>query len=290
MRLTLLHFNDLHGHLDQLPRLATLIQHERHTARAQGRAVLLFDCGDSSDPRVWESHATTGRANYALLEALGVEVGVVGNNEVGRWGKRGLDGIANATHFPLLAANLRDLANPEQLAVPNLKPASTLTMDGYPIGVIGLTAVFPKLYTPLGYLALDPLPVLQSQIAHLRAQKIQTILLLSHLGYLPDARANPTGQATDLELARACPMLTAILGGHTHTALETPVPVGGVLIAQAGDHGRYLGKLELDLDPATGHVQNFSGQLIPVTPDIPPDPTISGVLELVREEAERLKP
>ena len=53
MRLTLLHFNDLHGRLDQLPRLFTLIQHERAEARARGHAVLLLDGGDSSDRKVW---------------------------------------------------------------------------------------------------------------------------------------------------------------------------------------------------------------------------------------------
>jgi 2',3'-cyclic-nucleotide 2'-phosphodiesterase (5'-nucleotidase family) len=278
MRLTLLHFNDLHARLDQLPRLFTLIQSERARARNEGRAVLLFDCGDSSDPAIWESDVTLGRANYALLEAMGVDAGVIGNNEAGRWGRRGLEAIATSTHFPLLAANLVDSAHPEQVAVSGLKPSTLVELDGFALGLIGLTAVFPQIYAPFGYTSTDPLAALQCEIAHLQAQGARALVVLSHLG-LP----------ADTDLARECPAVAVILGGHTHTVLETPVRVGGVILAQAGEHGRYLGQLDLDLDPTSGRVQNFSGHLIPCAPDIPPDPTISATLEFVREEAARLR-
>ncbi len=69
--LTLLHTNDIHGRLDQMPRLATLIARERSLARDEGRHVLLLDAGDSSERSVWESSITKGRASFFMLEAMG---------------------------------------------------------------------------------------------------------------------------------------------------------------------------------------------------------------------------
>src|SRR5574337_376518 len=113
MRLTLLHFNDLHGRLDQLPRLFTLIQRERAEARTRGRAVLLLDAGDSSERKVWESDITKGRANFALLEAMGVQASVVGNGEALQWGRAALERLVASVHFPVLAGNLVEAADPK---------------------------------------------------------------------------------------------------------------------------------------------------------------------------------
>ncbi|MEK6573693.1 MAG: bifunctional metallophosphatase/5'-nucleotidase, partial [Chloroflexota bacterium] len=63
--LTVLHTNDIHARLDQMTRLMTLIQRERASASAEGRATLLLDAGDSSSTEEWESDVTGGRANYA---------------------------------------------------------------------------------------------------------------------------------------------------------------------------------------------------------------------------------
>jgi 2',3'-cyclic-nucleotide 2'-phosphodiesterase (5'-nucleotidase family) len=84
------------------------------------------------------------------------------------------------------------------------------------------------------------------------------------------------------------PEIGAIVGGHTHQALDQPVVVGQTVIVQAGDYGRYLGRLDLDLDDETGAVGAHAGRLIPCDEAVPPDPTIAGTLELVREEAGRL--
>jgi 2',3'-cyclic-nucleotide 2'-phosphodiesterase (5'-nucleotidase family) len=58
MELTILHFNDLHGRLDQCPPLFTLIQRIRAEAEAAGRTVLVLDGGDSSDRARWDSDIT----------------------------------------------------------------------------------------------------------------------------------------------------------------------------------------------------------------------------------------
>lgn len=289
-RLTLLHFNDLHGRLEVLPRLFTLIQRERTAALALGRAVLVLDGGDSSDRAQWESDLTQGRANFALLEAMGVNATVLGNNEP-QWGRAALAKLVASVHFPVLAANLIDVADPSQLAVPGLLASTLVDLDAIKVGVIGVTAVFPNVYDRFGYQSIEPLPAIQREVAALKAQGAHFVILLSHLGYatseIKKTWTKPDDSADD-DIAAACPEIGVVVGGHSHTVLETAVRVGEVLIVQAGEYGRYLGRLDVDIDPTTGRVVAQAYQLIS-TDGVAPDPTINATLELVREEAARLR-
>src|SRR5438093_638327 len=131
MRLTILHFNDLHGRLDRMPRLFSLIQRERADAARAGRHVLLLDAGDSSERSQRESDVTKGRANFSLLEAMGVQATVVGNGEALQWGRTALARLVASVHFPVLAANLVDCADPTRLAVPGLLRSIMLKADGF---------------------------------------------------------------------------------------------------------------------------------------------------------------
>ena len=284
MRLTLLHFNDLHGRLEQLPRLFGLARRERLEAEAQGRQVLLLDGGDSSDRRRWECEVTQGRANYSLLEAMGVQAGVPGNGEALNWGRPALARMVAAVGFPILAANLTD--------VPGLKSSVVLDLGGFPLGLIGLTQTFPEDFKNAGYAAVDPRAVLQREIDTVRGQGARLIVLLSHLGLTQTpagAAAEPPGALHDDAVAEAFPEIAVIVGGHTHSELQTPMLKGNTIIVQAGDFGRYLGRLDLSVDDQTGVITEYSGRLIPCGADLPPDPTIQGTLELVMEEAGRLK-
>jgi 5'-nucleotidase len=292
MRLTILHFNDLHGRLEQLPRLFQLAQRERAAAVADGGQVLLLDGGDSSDRARWECEVTQGRANYSLLEAMGVQAGVVGNGEAVNWGRPALAKIAAAVNFPLLAANLVDAADPTRLAVPGLKASLLLNLAGFPLGLIGLTQSFNDGYERCGYGVVDSRVVLRREIDGLRAQGARLIVLLSHLGLTltpAGAAYDPPDSLYDDAVAQAFPEISVIAGGHTHTALEAPLLVKQTIIVQAGGFGRYLGRLDLAVDDSTGHVVDYSGRLIPCGADVPPDPTIQGTLELVEEEAGRVR-
>ncbi len=287
LRLTLLHFNDLHGRLDALPRLFTLIQRERATALADNRAALILDGGDSSDPAQWESDLTQGRANFALLEAMGVHATVIGDGEAQHWGRPALAKLSASVHLPVLAANLVDCADPSQLAAPGLKASTIIEAAGVKIGIIGVTAVYRGGYDRFGYQSSEPRPALQREIERLKAQGLHVILLLSHLGSDFDFPDKDPRVYHDEDAARDMPGLTAIIGAHTHTRLERPVMVNAIPIVQAGEYGQYLGRLDLDIDPVTGRVITHAYQLFS-TEGVPPDPTISATLELVREEAARL--
>ncbi|MEK7809046.1 MAG: metallophosphoesterase, partial [Chloroflexota bacterium] len=132
--LTILHTNDIHGRLDQMPRLATLIARERSLARDEGRHVLLLDAGDSSERSIWESSITKGRANFIMLEAMGYDASTVGNGETFQWGLGALAKLVESVHFPVLAANLFAMDS-DQPPVPGLKSHAIFEIEKLKIAV-----------------------------------------------------------------------------------------------------------------------------------------------------------
>jgi 5'-nucleotidase len=287
MQLSLLHFNDLHGRFDQFPRLFTLIQRARLAAQHTGSQSLLLEAGDSSSREVWESKVTQGRANFALLEAMGVQANVLGNAEIQLGGREALTKLVASVHFPVLAANLLDLADPTRPAVPKLKSSLLMEMDGFTVGLVGVTAAYREDYEALGYLAEDPLQTLPREIAALKAQGAKLIILLSHLGVRRPEEPKPA-LLTDDKIAAAFPEISIIVGGHSHSVLGEPLVIGETLIVQAGSHGRYLGELDLTLDPESRHIRDYAYTLHSAE-HAAPDSTIASVVDLVREEAARLR-
>jgi len=73
LRLTVLHTNDLHGRVEQLARVATLVRSIRQQVQGEGGVCFYFDCGDSEDTRQLESSLTKGAAMDALLRAAGCD-------------------------------------------------------------------------------------------------------------------------------------------------------------------------------------------------------------------------
>src|SRR6185295_3351257 len=113
-----------------------------------GRQVLLLEAGDMPDPQRWECAATQGRASYSLLEAMGVQAGVPGNGETLNWGRLGLAKMVASVGFPVLAANLlpTDESPLASTAVPGLQGSALLDLDGFPLGLVGLTQTFPAAF------------------------------------------------------------------------------------------------------------------------------------------------
>ena len=56
MNLTILHTNDLHGHVDELTVLAAMARRIRSEVEAAGGYCLLVDCGDAEERSVLEDY------------------------------------------------------------------------------------------------------------------------------------------------------------------------------------------------------------------------------------------
>lgn len=269
---TILHINDLHGRVSQLSRIATLVRKIRQEVEAAGGTCLFFDAGDSEDTTLLASSLTKGSAMEAILRGAGCDYVALGNAIPTRYGPQAVADLAKCFGRPLLCANMKNASG--QL-IEGLEPFSIETRDSLKVGLIGLTwpddsyATFFKLQVD------QPEAVLPGLIAEVKARGAKTILLLSHLG-----------STADQAVAESLAGLDVIIGAHDHREIDPPLLVKNTLIAQAGDFGRFLGRLDLKIDPDTGRVLHHEGRLIPITEEIPPDPQTQKAIEAEQKRAQ----
>ncbi|HZD87148.1 MAG TPA: 5'-nucleotidase C-terminal domain-containing protein [Gaiellaceae bacterium] len=264
MQVTLLHTNDIHGRVEGLARVATLVGRIR--AETPHR-VIYADAGDVEETTSRLSNLTKGVAMHRLLSAAGCEVAVVGNAAWLRYGPQVIPDHARAASYPLLLANLAPVEGVQ----------STALVDG--VGFVGVTDPFRRfLDTEIDY-GIRPTDEVEEVLRgaqELRARGAELVVCLSHLGYQRFAGDVETG-TVDPELAeRVQGAVDVIVGAHSHDLLPTGERIGSVTVAQAGSFAEHLGRIDV-VDGA------IRASVIPVGDDVPPHPR---VLEAVAE-AER---
>ncbi len=276
--LTVLFFNDLHGHLmpfeikgekgveevGGIARMATLIRQIREeNSRKQVRTLVLV-AGDILQGTPM-STVFKGEPDIRCLNAMGVDAMTVGNHEFD-FGLENFLKLKAQAAFPFLSANIvlkesgRLLCQP-YLAVP-LAGGVTFTIVG---------ATTQELLTTTQADNVDTLGVLDSvaavRQAHAEAIARGPVMLLSH-----------SRQATDRQIAKALPDLVAIVGGHDQVLLSPYGIEGRVPILQAFEKGRYLGRLDLRIDPVSKKAKLIDATYIKVTADIVSDPEIAAIV------------
>jgi 2',3'-cyclic-nucleotide 2'-phosphodiesterase (5'-nucleotidase family) len=253
--LTLLHTNDLHGHVHHtdapqgLARLATEIGRVRDSAPN----VVLLDAGDiiHGTPEV---RAFQGHPILDAMNALGYDAVTAGNHEFD-FGQDVTRAAFAYARFPFLSANVVPADGPDDAAPwGGLKPYVMLERGGARVGVFGLTTPttveieWPR--TLAGIRFAEPYAAARRTVKHLRAaERADVVVALSHLGYPPD-----------VQLAREVEGIDVILGGHTHTTLAEQVWESGTLILQTGAYGKALGRVDLLVRPGSGRVEAINGK------------------------------
>ena len=272
-RLVVLHSNDIHGRVDALARIATLV--ERARAEAGDAAVLYVDAGDVEDTTERLSNLTKGVALHRLLRVAGCQAVAVGNGTVIRYGVDPLVEQAAASGYPHLAANLQR----DGEVVPGAQARALLDVDGVRVGLVGLTPTeWRDLYTDALDVELpDELPLVREHTDVLWAEGADLVILLSHVGI---ERDRDLAAELDGEI-------TLIVGSHSHTLLEDAERIGRVTIVQAGQFGTHLGRVELELDDVRPQV--VSARAEPVPSATPAHPGVAAELERIESElADRL--
>jgi len=259
-RLTILHTNDVHSHIDPFPmdgsrnqglggvaRRSTLI----NKIREQEKNVLLLDSGDMFEGTPY-FNMFEGKLELELMSKLGYEAGTFGNHEF----DNGIEGLAkhlDKANFPFLTANYdftgTALEGRTEEYILMEKGGIRVGITGVGIDVTGL--VDPNNHKGMTY--LDPVPVVNRIAKMLKEnKKCDLVICLSHLGYKYN-----DDKIDDLKLAAACRNVDIILGGHTHTFLDEPTRVRDldgkeVWINQMGFAGIRLGRLDVVFNKATG--------------------------------------
>jgi 2',3'-cyclic-nucleotide 2'-phosphodiesterase (5'-nucleotidase family) len=266
-RLVLLHTNDIHGRIEGLARVATLVERIRAEEDAP---VLYLDGGDVEETTVRISSLTKGVAMHRMLSAAGCDVATVGNAVWLRYGPQVLGEHAAAAGYPLLLGNLRP--------VEGVVPSTLLTAGDWRVGVIGVTDDFAGVFGDFdfGVRSVPVVPLVRELARDLREHGAELVVVLSHLGWRADpARA---GVLTDSLLAEQLQEeIDLVVGAHSHDLLPDGERVGRVLVAQAGCYAEHLGRVEVASE-------GMSASILPVPDDVPLHPGVVAAAEQAERE------
>jgi 2',3'-cyclic-nucleotide 2'-phosphodiesterase (5'-nucleotidase family) len=257
-RLTILHTNDIHGRLEGLARIATMVAEIRE---ASAHPVLYFDAGDIEDQGNRLSSMTKGEAVNRLLSAAGCDGAAVGNATLIRYGPMVLGKYAKTIQHPLWLANV---TMPDGSTIPGVRTSSIIELPGLQLGVIGLTDPFEMYRKYFGLQLPEVIPLVRELAQGLRSQGAQFVLVLSHLGWQHEDVRTLNDQTLARELQNE---IDLIIGAHTHHLLEHGEQIGRVWVAQAGNFAEHLGRIELEHGDQGWRVSSVA--TMPVPPETP---------------------
>ena len=251
---SVLHTNDIHGHLDNMPRLATAVTRIRGESGKDN--TLLLDAGDVFAGSVY-FQLYQGQASLWFMNYLGYDAMCPGNHEFDGGLKTLAEFVAGAG-FRVVSANLKIPS--EKTLNGKITPWVIMEKNGARYGILGLiTDDTAGISIHGGDITIDDdITAARRAVSELKKKGINKIIALTHLGW-----------EADLKLARQVGDIDIVIGGHTHTVPEVyPAVVdedgSPALIAQAGDYARYLGRLNVSFD-STGVVQDWTGsELVPL--------------------------
>ncbi|WP_047546925.1 bifunctional metallophosphatase/5'-nucleotidase [Psychroserpens sp. Hel_I_66] len=256
-KITILHTNDVHSHIDAfgpedgrnpnqggVARRASLVE----AIRKENPHTLLLDAGDIFQGTPYFNYYG-GELEFKLMSMLKYDVATIGNHDF----DNGISGLyAQLPHakFDFVSSNY-DFSN--TIMDTHVKPYRIIIKDGIKIGIFGLGIkldglVDKNMYKETVY--LDPTEIAQEMTKILKDdEKCDLIICLSHLGY--DYRNSE--KISDLKLAENTKDIDLIIGGHTHTFLKKPTVVKNsegknMLVNQVGCYGINLGKIDFYFD------------------------------------------
>ncbi len=253
-----------YGKMGGLDRVSTVI----NSIRADRPDALLLDGGDT-----WQGSYTALKTNgqdmVNIMNALGVEA-MTSHWEFTLGIDRVTDIVENELNFPFLGANIFDVEWDE----PAYEPYKMFERGGVQVAVIGQAFPYMPIANP-GWMFPDlSFGIREDRMAEMveevRAKGAELVVLLSHNGF-----------DVDRKLASRVPGIDVILTAHTHDALPEPVIVGKTLVIASGSHGKFITRLDLDIDG--GEVRGFKHKLIPIFSDvITPDPEMTALIDADR--------
>jgi 2',3'-cyclic-nucleotide 2'-phosphodiesterase (5'-nucleotidase family) len=267
VQLRILYVNDFHGYAEPyrpsgskelmggIAYLADEVNHQR-----KERPTLLLSAGDMIQGNPW-ANLFHGKSVIDLMNAMDFSAMVVGNHEFD-FGQKILKQRIEEARFPILGANVGGM--------PEIKPYVLKEVNGLIVAIIGLTTeetpttTHPK--NVEGLIFSSATDSLQNVLKELGC-RADLIIVLSHLGLPADRR-----------LAETVKGVQVIVGGHTHTRIETLMKVDEVIIVQAWEHAKSLGILDLTIQDKK--VIQYSGRMAVIRPSLQqPDPRVKEIVD-----------
>jgi 2',3'-cyclic-nucleotide 2'-phosphodiesterase (5'-nucleotidase family) len=266
---TFLHLNDVYEISPKQGRggfapLMTMLKQERATA-PDAITTLGGDLIGSS----MMSGITKGTQMIELMNAIGLDVAVVGNHEFD-FGTEILKQRVGESKFPWLGTNVQ---GEDGKILSGLVPTATRRVGDLTVGFFGLITPDTRHLsnTEASVKFLPVLDTARAAVKQLKEQGADAIVALTHLTI-----------AQDRELAREVKGVDVILGGHDHDPMT--VYEGGVFILKVGADAHYLGVAKIQIEKT----QTQQGPRVRVWPrewrvvstaGVTPDPAIVAVVK-----------
>lgn len=289
--LTILGTNDIHSHYAETPdkvdegQIATTgrIGYAKISAYkksvAENGPVLLFDAGDTTHGQVFAT-LMEGESIIMLMNEVGYDAMAPGNHDF-NYGYEKLRDLEYMADFPILAANVFF----SDSGISFLPEYTILAIDGIKVGVFGI-ATPETLYksSPANTVGLDFQDPYESAswMADFLDPHVDVIVCLAHMGIDKGSKFVSTG------IAEATDKIDLIIDGHSHTRLDEPIVIGNTMIVQAGEHGRFIDQVEIELKPAaerTGKMEIIgkSAKLVSFEDllEMEPDPNVLETIESI---------
>lgn len=260
--ITILHTNDVHSQIDPyesshptFPNMGGAAKRATLVAqiRKENPNTLLLDAGDIFQGTPYFNFYG-GELEMKLMSMMGYDAATLGNHDF----DNSVDGLLAQmpnTKFSLLSANY-DFSN--TVMAPYVKPYQVFVKDGIRIGVFGLGIelkglVDPRMYKETKY--IDPIEIAQDTTRKLKQdERCDLVICLSHLGYRYEH-----DKVSDEVLAAQTNDIDLIIGGHTHTLMESPATVLNrngkeVIINQVGYKGVFMGRIDFFFEDGKNEV------------------------------------
>jgi 5'-nucleotidase / UDP-sugar diphosphatase len=248
--LTIFFVNDVHGQIDNFPKVKHIIDAEREITN-----VIVAASGDmfSGNPVV-DNHPEKGYPLIDIMNQIGFDISVLGNHEFD-YGVSVLKDRIAQSDFEWICANV-DMGNTE---VPQANPYATISVGDLKVTFLGLVetggkpgAVIPSTHPwKVQDLTFERAENVLSNYIHTKeTEDADLFIALSHLGY--NGYEDNIG---DVQLAQQNYFFDLIIGGHTHAIINETI--SNIPIFQSGSYLNNLGKIKLSVKNKSIQTINF---------------------------------
>ena len=253
-----------YGRMGGIDRIATVLKSIR---AERGDNMLFLDGGDT-----WQGSYTSLKTKAAdMVEVMNsLKPDAMTAHWEFTYGAERVKEIVTGLPFAFLGGNIFDTEWDE----PAYDATKMFERGGVKVAVIGQAFPYMPIANPRWMFPKLSFGIREEQVQKnvdaARQKGAQLVVLLSHNGFDVDRKL--AGRVTGIDV---------ILAGHTHDAIPEPVQVGKTLIVASGSHGKFLSRLDLDVQG--GEVKSYAFKLIPIFSDvIKPDAETTALVNKVR--------
>jgi 5'-nucleotidase len=283
-KLTILHSNDMHGDFyaevsgekGELIGGLSLLSGYINTVRQEEENVLYVIAGDMLQGSIIDTEYR-GISTMSIMNYLAPDVVTLGNHEFD-YGLPHLLFLEKVANFPIVNANLYIRQYNKRLML----PYHIIRIAGFDVLFIGIITemVIETIRSDQAISSFISLEEASTEVGKItnayKNDDIDLTVLLTHIGF--DA---------DCELAQLLDPnwgVDMIIGGHSHTILEQPEIVNGILITQAGVGTNQIGRFDITVNDDTNSIEDYKWELIPIIEGaIKPDKVIKEYIDSYKD-------